>query len=142
MPASHTSGGLGAAIAAAVKPGERVLLVQALDARPEALETLAGAGCSVTAVAAYATLEEPPADLVDAVRNADVIVVASGSAARSLKQGLGASAHSALSGKIVACIGPTTADEARHAGLPVGLIPREFSMAGVIDAIVERFVRR
>lgn len=139
MPASHTGSALGAALAAVMKAGERVLLVQALDARPDALESLAGAGCAVETVAAYATLEEPPADIGDAIRDADVIVIASGSAARSLRLGLGAATASALAPKIVACIGPVTESEARHAGIPVTLVPREYTMNGVIDILVERF---
>lgn len=139
MPASHTGGELGVALAAAVKPGERVLLVQALDARPELLEVLAGAGCDVETVAAYATVEEPPAVLAEAIADADVIVVASGSAVRSLRPGLGDTVQAALSGKTLVCIGPVTADEARHAGIPVTLVPRTYSMAGVIEALIERF---
>jgi uroporphyrinogen III methyltransferase/synthase len=139
MPTSHTGGDLGFALAAAVKPGERVLLVQALDARPELLEVLAGAGCDVETVAAYATLEEPPDGLAAAIADADVIVVASGSAVRSLRSGLGEAAKAALSGKTVVCIGPVTAAEARHAGIPVTLVPRMYSMSGVIEALIERF---
>ena len=142
MPASHTGGDLGVALAAAVQPGERVLLVQALDARPELLEVLAGAGCDVQTVAAYATVEEPPEDLADAIRDADVIVIASGSAVRSLRTGLGDAAQSALSGKTVVCIGPVTAEEARHAGIPVTLVPQKYSMTGVIEALIERLGQR
>jgi uroporphyrinogen III methyltransferase/synthase len=142
MPASHTGGDLGVALAAAVQPGERVLLVQALDARPELLEVLAGAGCDVQTVAAYATVEEPPEDLADAIRDADVIVIASGSAVRSLRSGLGDAAQSALSGKTVVCIGPVTAEEARHAGIPVTLVPQKYSMTGVIEALIERLGQR
>ena len=139
MPATHTGGALGAALAAAMAPGERVLLVQALEARPEALEALAGAGRAVQTVAAYATIDEPPDGLSEAVKNAHVIIVASGSAARSLKLGLGTEVRQALSGKTVVCIGPVTAGEARHAGIPVTLVPNAFSMAGVIDALIDRF---
>jgi uroporphyrinogen-III synthase len=142
MPESHTGGDLGVALASVVKLGERVLLVQALDARPELLEVLAGAGCDVETVAAYATVEEPPAGLADAIADADVIVVASGSAVRSLRSGLGDAMQAALSGKTVVCIGPVTADEARHAGIPVTLVPRTYSMAGVIEALLERFSAR
>jgi uroporphyrinogen-III synthase len=142
MPTSHTGGDLGVALAAEVKPGERVLLVQALDARPELLEVLAGAGCDVETVAAYATIEEPPERLAEAIADADVVVVASGSAVRSLRSGLGDTAQAALSGKIVVCIGPVTAAEARHAGIPVTLVPQAYSMAGVIEALIERFRER
>ena len=142
VPQTHTGAALGEALASAMKPGERVLLVQALDARPDALEAIAGAGCAVETVAAYVTQEAPPEDIADAVRNADVIVIASGSAARSLRLGLGEALDPALSGKIVACIGPVTAGEARHAGIRVDLVPKEYSMAGVIDALVEQVDKR
>ena len=136
VPESNTGGALGASLAHALRPGERVLLVQALDARPEALEALAGAGCAVEAVAAYATFEDPPDDLAEKIREVDVVIIASASAARSLRRGLGDAMDSALAGKTIVCIGPVTADEARHAGVPVTLVPQDFSMDGVIDALV------
>lgn len=141
IPESHTGGDLGASLARAVRPGERVLLVQALEARPEAFEALAGAGCAVEAVAAYATVEDPPDDFAEAIRTTDVVIIASGSAARSLKRALGDAMESALAGKTIVCIGPVTADEARHAGVPVTLVPRDFSMDGVIEALVEHVNR-
>ena len=139
IPTSHTGGALGAALAAVMKSGERTLLVQALDARPDALESIAGAGHAVETVAAYETIESPPHDIGDAIRDADVIVLASGSAARSLQSGLGAATESALAPKVVVCIGPVTAAEARHSAVPVTLVPREYTMNGVIDSLVERF---
>jgi len=141
VPESHTGGDLGASLAQTMRPGERVLLVQALEARPEAFETLAGAGCAVEAVAAYATVEDPPDGLPEAIRDADVVIIASGSAARSLRRGLGDATDSALAGKTIVCIGPVTADEARHAGVPVTLVPHDFSMDGVIEALVEHIDR-
>jgi uroporphyrinogen-III synthase len=137
VPESHTGGDLGASLAQAARPGERILLVQALEARPEAFEALAGAGCAVEAVAAYATVEDPPNGFAETIRTTDVVIIASGSAARSLKQSLGDAMDSALAGKTIVCIGPVTADEARHAGVPVTLVPRDFSMDGVIEALVE-----
>lgn len=139
IPTTHTGAALGAALAAVMNASERVLLVQALDARPDALESIAGAGCAVETVAAYATIESPPDDIGDAIRDADVIVLASGSAVRSLHVGLGAATESALATKVVICIGPVTAAEARHASIPVTLVPREYTMNGVIDSLVERF---
>jgi uroporphyrinogen-III synthase len=142
MPESHTGGALGASLAQVLLPGERVLLVQALDARPEALETLAGAGCAVEAVAGYSTIEEPPADLAEKIRDVHVVIIASASAARGLRRGLGDAIDSALAGKTVVCIGPVTAGEAHHAGVPVSLVPQDYSMVGVIDALVEHVERR
>jgi len=139
IPASHTGAALGETLATVMKSGERALLVQALDGRPDALESLAGAGCAVETVAAYATIEAPPDDIGAAIRDADVIVIASGSAARSLRLGLGAATASTLAPKIIACIGPVTEGEARHAGIPVTLVPREYTMNGVIDILIERF---
>jgi uroporphyrinogen III methyltransferase/synthase len=141
VPASHTGADLGASLALALRPGERVLLVQALDARPEALETLAGAGCAVDAVAAYATIEDPPDDVVERIRDVHVVIIASASAARSLRRGLGDAMESALADKTVICIGPVTAQEARHAGVPVSLVPQDFSMDGVTEALVAHVER-
>ena len=136
IPESYRGSDLGATLARVLRPGERVLLVQALDARPDAFESLANAGCAVEAVAAYATIEAPPEDLAGKIRDADVVIIASASAARSLRRGLGDTLLQALAGKTVVCIGPVTADEARHAGVPVTLVPNDFSMDGIIEALV------
>jgi len=60
-------------------------------------------------------------------------VLASGSAARSLASRGGAGEA------LVVCIGPKTAEAAREAGLPVGLVADEATVDGIIQALVAHF---
>jgi uroporphyrinogen-III synthase len=142
VPESFTAVDLGAELASVMTSSARVLVVQAHDARPELLLALTRAGRAADAVAAYATVEAPPDDVGAVLQGAHIVVLASGSAARSLAKGLGQSRVGILAAKIVACIGPVTAEEARRAGIPVTIVSREFSMDGVIDAVVECVVAR
>jgi uroporphyrinogen III methyltransferase/synthase len=123
-------------IAAGLEPlaGSRVLLPQADIADPELAEELRRRGATVDAVAAYRTVdvEHTTGELADA-RAADAVVLASGSAARSLARQGGAGAA------LVVCIGPNTADAARAAGLEVGLVAPEATSEGIIDALTSHF---
>ena len=124
-------------IAAIGPPYASIAIFQAQGARPQLAEQLSAAGFSVIATSAYATIESPPADLIQHLRVADAIVLTSGSGARSLALGLAAdSGLRALTGKTVACIGAVTAREARRCGIAVAVTARNASGRGVVDALV------
>jgi uroporphyrinogen III methyltransferase / synthase len=114
--------------------GARVLVLQADIAEPDLVEELRRRGAIVDTVAAYRTVEvdRPAAELAE-LRTADAVVLASGSAARSLARQGGAGAA------LVVCIGPKTADIAREAGLPPGLVAREATAEGIIQALTTHF---
>jgi uroporphyrinogen-III synthase len=123
------AGGLGAL------DGMRVLLPQADIADPGLAEELRGQGAEVDAVVAYRTvLVEPPMWGILPLRIADAIVLASGSACRSL-----AAAGGAGGGAMLVCIGPKTAKIAREVGLKVGLVADETTSDGIISALVSHF---
>jgi uroporphyrinogen-III synthase len=63
------------------------------------------------------------------LRIADAVVLASGSACRSL-----AAAGGAGGGAMLVCIGPKTAKVAREVGLKVGLVADETTSDGIIQA--------
>ena len=114
--------------------GVRVLLPQADLADPALADALRGRGASVDAITAYRTTDvvHSTAELA-ALRAADAVVLASGSAARSL------AAQGGAGDALVVCIGPQTADAARAAGLHVGLVAREATSEGIIQALVSHF---
>ncbi len=119
-------------IVAGLKPltGVRVLLPQADIADPALAEELRIHGAVVTAISAYRTVEvDRSASELAALRASDAVVVASGSAARSLASRGGAGEA------LVVCIGPKTAEAARDAGLPVGLVAEEATANGIIQAL-------
>ena len=128
-------------IAAGLGPlqGVRVLLPQADIADPRLADELRESGAAVDTVVAYRTVEvEPSLWGVLPLRIADAIVLASGSAVRSLAsiagslEGLGEST-------LLVCIGPKTAAVAREVGLPVGLVADETTADGIIRALVTHF---
>jgi uroporphyrinogen-III synthase len=115
--------------------GLRVLLPQADIASPELADELRRRGASVDVVVAYRTVElEPDEDGVAAIRSADAVLLASGSAARSL-----AALGFPLEGAAIVCIGPSTALEAEAAGLNVRCTADEATGAGMIRALVSIF---
>lgn len=130
-------------IAAGLGPlqGVRILLPQADIASPSLAVELRSRGALVDAVAAYRTIaiEPSPGAVSELERGVDAIVVASGSAARSLAASPVAK-FAALG--IIVCIGPKTAQAAREVGLSVGLVADEATSEGIIDALTSHFVER
>jgi hydroxymethylbilane synthase len=118
--------------------GSQILLPQADIADPGLAEALQRRGAIVHAVPAYRTVEvERTASELAELRAADAVVLASGSAARSLAARGGAS-----DGTLLVCIGPKTAAVAREVGLPVGLVADEATADGIIQALVAHFGRQ
>ena len=94
-------------------------------------------------IRAYRTVavEPPAAELEKLSGEADAIVLASGSAARSLAS-LAESfpdVRKAIQGALLVCIGPKTAEVARDAGLPEGLVADEATADGIIHALTSHF---
>jgi uroporphyrinogen-III synthase len=115
--------------------GKRILMPQADIAEPHLAAELRGKGADVDVVVAYRTvLVEPPMWGILPLRIADAVVLASGSACRSL-----AAAGGAGGGAMLVCIGPKTAKVAREVGLKVGLVADETTSDGIIRALVAHF---
>jgi len=129
-------------IAAGLGPvqGVRILLPQADIASPNLAVELRSRGALVDAVAAYRTVAVEPSrdELVELERGVDAIVLASGSAARSL---VSSRVGRVAEGAVVVCIGPKTAQAAREVGLPVGLVADEATAEGIIDALISLFLK-
>ncbi len=112
----------------------RVLVLQADIADARLSEELRRRGATVHALVAYRTLavERKPAEL-RALQAADAVVLASGSAVRSLV------AQGGAGGALIVCIGPKTAEVARELGLLVGLTAHEATADGIIQALTSHF---
>jgi uroporphyrinogen-III synthase len=123
-------------IAAGLEPlaGARVLLPQSEIAESLLADELRGRGATVDVVDAYRTVaRRPTEDEVARLLAADAILLASGSAARSL------AALEENGDALVVCIGPKTAAVAREAGLEVALVAEEATGEGMIEALVSHF---
>lgn len=116
----------------------RVLVVQARDGEPVLADGLAAKGWRVTVVRPYASVPRPPTPAERAaVASADAVLFASGSAARAWVVAFGAVAPPE-----VVAIGPQTAAAAERAGLKVSSIAADHSLAGLVEALEERFSTR
>lgn len=113
---------------------QRVLVAQADRAADTLSAELRAGGHEVTVVTAYSTvLVEPDMSQVD---GADVLVLASGSAAESWVAALGTTAP-----PIVVAIGPSTAARSRALGLKVDGVAAEYSLVGLIDEVVHQVMQ-
>lgn len=126
--------------------GRRVLLPRAAKARDILPDTLRERGAEVDVVEAYRTvpaksdvswlralLEEKRIDVVTFTSSSTVTHFAALFAGEDLRGLLAATA--------VACIGPITQKTAQELGVRVDVVPRDYTIPGLTQAIVEYFSR-
>ncbi len=121
--------------------GKRVLLVRARVARDVIPRELRKAGARVDVVEAYETVvpqasrKRLRAALRNPMKRPHVVTFTSSSTVRNFVQLLG-SRHPPLDGIRMASIGPVTSSTLRELGLPIDIKAKEFTIPGLIDAIV------
>ena len=122
--------------------GKRVLLVRAKVARDVIPEELRGAGALIDVVEAYETVLPAKSRvrlrslMKDAKRRPQVVTFTSSSTARNFAELLGSARARSLKNVQFASIGPVTSATLRELELPVTIEAREFTMGGLIRAIV------
>jgi len=127
--------------------GVRVLLPRADIGREVVADELRRRGAEVTEVVAYRTVVVDPERegepdiyrmLLD--RRIDVVTFTSASAVRNLVRVLGAEPAADLLGStVVACIGPVTAEAAAQYNIRSTIVPAEYTVPALVDAIVDHF---
>lgn len=128
--------------------GARILLPRAEGAREVFGEELRRAGALVTDVPACRAIQEPPpADAEYDVYKMllegqiDVVTFTSPSTLRAFVDMIGEEqAVDLLGATRVACIGPVTAEAAQAIGVHPSIVPKEFTIAGLVQAIVDELV--
>ncbi len=117
--------------------GKRLLLPRAQSARPALAKLLVAAAATVDEIPTYRTLAESPnaEALADLEARVDVLTFTSSSTARYFAAILGERAASIARGALIACIGPITAQTVRDLGFDVGLVAREYTTDGLIEAL-------
>ncbi|MGH2411001.1 MAG: uroporphyrinogen-III synthase, partial [Chloroflexota bacterium] len=119
--------------------GARILLARADIADRRLVEGLERRGARVEQYVAYRTV--PGDEDAPALRRAlaagavDIVTFTSSSTVRNLCQALGDDVPSLLSGLVVACIGPVTAETARECGLAPAIVAEEHTIDGLVAAI-------
>jgi len=121
--------------------GLRVLIPRAEVARDVLPESLREAGAEVHVVPAYRSVEaEPEAFECIAEQLAQgslhTLTFTSPSTVQRLHQALGSRASALLSAARLASIGPITSEAMRALGLPVHVEAKEYTAAGLVDALV------
>ena len=119
----------------------RVLLPRADAARPALPEGLKALGAQVHQVDAYITGSVKDSALLarKALTNGiDIATFASSSTVVNLLAMLDGEA-SLLNEATIACIGPVTADAARDLGLRVDIVARDYTIPGLVQALVDYF---
>ncbi len=138
--------------------GQWILLPRADIAREALAEELGRRGAIVHEIAAYRTLPAAPdpQGLTELRRGVDAITFTSSSTVRNFVALLSGSTKyidaanyrrmghdgipmPSLNRAIIACIGPITAQTAREVGLPVDVMATEYTMDGLVAALVEYF---
>ncbi len=129
--------------------GQRVLLPRAKIGRPQIIDRLRRQGAMVDDVALYDTVTAVPTPhaLAQLQQGFDLITFTSPSSVRNFlkiisetkPEGFQKNFRSLLEQATIACIGPVTADEATKNGLNVAVIPSEYTIDGLIQAISKHF---
>lgn len=129
--------------------GSRVLVPRGEGVREVLADVLRNAGAEVTEVAAYRTLPialgdslEPDIYKMLLEKEIDVVAFTSASTVRDYVELYGADPLADLLGATkVACIGPVTAEVARTYGIETAILPEEYTIAGLVGAIVRYFAK-
>ncbi len=136
LPPDYRATSMAQALKAQVTAPAAVLLPGSRIARPELADGLRGCGVHVDAAVAYDTVGvPPPATALDALRGGvDAILFHSPSAVRQF-----AALRIPAGAAVIACIGPTTAQAACDAGLPVAVVPERHTDDGLVQALEHHF---
>jgi uroporphyrinogen-III synthase len=146
IPQNYSSAGLRELFAETSVRGKRFMLVQGSIARQDLREYLASAGAITATVVVYRTVEVVPPEtdaLVALLRNGavDVVTFASPSAVRSFFHATHCETLFRAGGvPLIAVIGATTSDEVKKRGLPVSVVAKTSTMAGLVEAIRDYFL--
>jgi uroporphyrinogen III methyltransferase/synthase len=116
--------------------GRRIVIVRAEEARDVLPETLREHGADVEIIPVYRTVagEGEPVDLAQI----DAITFTSSSTVRYFRQRFPGD----ISGPVIACIGPVTAQTAREMGLRVDIEATEFTIPALVQALVQYYTQQ
>jgi len=130
--------------------GQRFLLPKADIGREVIADELRKGGGEVTEVTAYRTVlaeieREGDPDIYRMLLDSriDVVTFTSASTVKNFVQVFGADQAADLLGRTaVASIGPVTAEAAEQYGIATSIMPKEYTIPALVDAIVDHFATR
>ncbi len=141
IPAEFVAEGLLDSLRGRLKAGETVLLPRADIARKTLPEELRRMGLDVTEVDAYDTVidGEQAEEAAEMLKRGAIyaITFTSSSTVKHFMQVMEPYDVPALLNDVrIACIGPITAETAREQGMPVHVVAEQFTVEGLIDALL------
>ncbi|MFH0809486.1 MAG: uroporphyrinogen-III C-methyltransferase [Pseudomonadota bacterium] len=126
--------------------GKRVLIPRAQEAREILPIKLREAGALVDVVTTYRTIRpETPRDALAALferGGVNLITFTSSSTVKNFAEIFGGRLPQIMKSVTTACIGPITADTAAKLGLPCDIMPEEYTIPALVEAIVDYFSRK
>jgi uroporphyrinogen-III synthase len=142
IPEEYVAEAMGEALP--VRAGQRVLLPESAIARPALAGILRARGAEVTVIPAYRTVrgsggEDVPGMLARGEVHA--LTFASSSAVVNFVERLRHEGGRLDDARFLcaACIGPVTAEAARESGFENVLIPNEYTLGGLVEALADYF---
>ncbi len=145
IPEEFRAEGLSEDLKNRVKPGSRVLLPRARGARDILPEVLRSCGAEVTEVGLYEAVAEEvsPENLrVLTEGRVDAITFTSSSTVKNFVKILGEeNLRKTIKTAKVVCIGPVTAATAREIGIRVDKVARDYTIPGLVEALLEMFAK-
>lgn len=146
VPAEFKAEEIIAGLKGKLRPGDKVLLPRADIARKILPQALTEMGANVQDIAAYRTVVEDEdmdaSGLIELLKakTVDIVTFTSSSTVRNfLGMISGENTEELMKGVLVACIGPITAHTAEEAGLKVTVQATEYTIEGLLNAILEHF---
>lgn len=144
VPGEYRAEAIAEEIKGMVRPGERVLLPRAREARPVLPQELEKMGLMVEEVVAYETRAGCDSGFrlqqLLLERPFDAVTFTSSSTVKNLVNQLGGrSGLWMLEPAAVACIGPITASTAADLGLKVDLVAENYTIEGLVSALTRYF---
>ena len=113
---------------------KRILLPRSKSGRPEITQLLRAQSAVVNDLWLYETVQGVvSAEQLAEIQTADAITFTSPSSVRNCLALVGE--NGLPSGAVVACIGPSTADEARELGLEVAVMPENYTIPDMVTAL-------
>lgn len=123
--------------------GQRVLLPSAEIARKALVDALQNHGALPEEIAIYHTLPSQPDSqaLAELEKGVDIATFTSSSTVQNFFALLGGRASELLKGAVIACIGPITAETAQKLGLVVDIVPKDYTVDGLVEALLKANLR-
>ena len=123
--------------------GQRFLIPRAAVAREVLPKTLREMGAQVDIAPAYQTILPKPKSDAFSKRlqsgDIDVLTFTSSSTVKNFLELTGKSLFEEVKKTRIACIGPITAETAKNAGLNVDIVPKEYTVPALLEAIEDYY---